>query len=195
MKFGRRKTEQYCAPISSQASAASSDELSEIFRSFDQKQEGSAPTSGSPLAEAALKGVGKVHKAHILQNWVACQCYLTNAELQARIQQSPRTASDADLHLLLETRTRSGFSSRTSFSRSIGASQTSWPITAAVKPWFGKAQKQSKSSEECLGFRYESYTGVPGFQGPRRNTEPDWEQLESAWRSSLHVPGPVTRKR
>lgn len=166
------------------------------------------------LDSNSLLQQGKVHKNHILTNWIACQSYLTHAELEAKARR-PRRSSlpHGDDCTLSDTTSRSGMTSRTSTSLTL-ARPTSFAVpkhstliptvdSSDTRPRsrFSLFRKSSKSqpsrSELCTGVRYESL-GPPFLQSAHDDvlqTEEEWMRLNEAWRLSLHLAGPKTQSK
>lgn len=158
-----------------------------------------AQPGGISLTEKMLSEQGKAHKIRILSTWVACQSYLSQAEQDARSRQIALRMSVGcdDGTTLCDMASRSGHTSRTSIS-----TMAARPSYNSLDPAYsGKRRyrfhvngKAKAKAAQLQGFCYESYASAGSVidlvHDDSARIEEEWNKLEQAWKTSLHLPGP-----
>lgn len=219
MKFFRYSTPLPRPSIDVQTDA-SSDALSDLLAQLNEIQEhDTAPPQLASdtifLNTENLVRQGKMHKNKILSNWVACQTFLTQVELDSRAKQVAFRVqlSGDESNTFSDTTSRSGMTSRTSTSLTLPRTNalhfTRSASTSAIKslqptkkklstlPRFMK--RSSSTGNKCQGFQYESYSNASNsvylVHDDSARVEEEWAKLDAAWRSSLYLVGPRATKK
>lgn len=219
MKFFRQSTPVRQPSVDVQTDA-SSDALSDLLAQLNEEQDNDIFTpqtrnDGIFLNTENLIRQGKMHKSKILSNWVACQTFLTQVELDSRAKQIAFRVqlSGDESTTFSDTTSRSGLTSRTSTSLTLSRPNALQPVrtisTSALKSssatkkslaGFPRFMKRSSSTaQNCEGFQYESYSNASNsiylVHDDSARVEEEWAKLEAAWRSSLYLIGPKVSKK
>ena len=200
------------------ASVASSDDLSALLGELNNVQiahEAGALAalqipSGEPLTSKSLQSQGKVHKSHILSNWIACQSFLSQAELDARARSSLHKPAESREGVAspCESSRPSAMTSRTSGSIVSRSDKSVQGRFSAVftRSWStppgrrirsrGRRSTNYSAQQVCQGLPYESIeidaSTILLIHDDSARVEEEWQKLETLWKASLHVPGPRT---